>query len=87
MVATFDKQSHIKYAATEVNMTMLNVILRFYPFDMSGTILRRFFDDCSDCGSISLNMIDCRLYLKINIYGCNITLLSSSTINVRKSAR
>ncbi|XP_025406324.1 uncharacterized protein LOC112680444 [Sipha flava] len=82
MVATFDKLSHIKYAATAVNMSMLNIFLRFYPFDMSGTILRRFFDDCNDCGSVCLSLIDCHLFLEVNIHGCNVTLLSPSTIKI-----
>lgn len=85
MVATFDKESHIKYSATEVNTTMLNVVVRFYPFDISGTILRRFFDDCSDCGSVYLKLIDSRLLLEVYMYRCNVTLLSPSTIYVSKS--
>jgi hypothetical protein len=87
MVATFDKQSYIKYAAMEISMTLLHVVVQFYPFDMSGTILRRFDnDDCDGyCNSIQLNLIDFHLILTVNLLdGCNITLQSPSTVNVRK---
>lgn len=84
MVATFDKQSHVKYAATEINTSMLHVVLRFYPFDIvSGTLLRRFDDNCDDCNSVQLNLIDCRLFLTVISDRCNVTLSSLSTINVR----
>lgn len=82
MVATFDKKSQLKYAATEINSTLLHVILRFYPFDMSGTILRRFYDDCKFCGNVKLDLIDCHISLTTNFDGCNVSLLSSSTVNV-----
>ncbi|XP_026805571.1 uncharacterized protein LOC113548730 [Rhopalosiphum maidis] len=83
MVATFDKQSYIKYAAMEISMTLLHVVVHFYPFDMSGTILRRFDnDDCDGyCNSIQLNLIDFHLILTVNLDGCNITLQSPSTVN------
>lgn len=87
MVATFNKRSHLKYAATEINTTLLHVTVRFYPFDMSGTILRRFFDDCEDCSSVQLNLIDFRLYLSAILNGCNFTLQSLSTVNVRNSTQ
>jgi len=83
MAATFNKQSHLKYAAVEINTTLLHVTVRFYPFDMSGTILRRFFDDCEDCDSVQLNLIDCRMFLTVILNGCNVTLPSPSTVNVR----
>ncbi|XP_050060956.1 uncharacterized protein LOC114129897 isoform X2 [Aphis gossypii] len=82
MVTTFDKQSHIKYAATETSTTLLHVVVQFYPFGMSGTILRRFDNDCDGyCNSIQLNLIDFRLILIVDIDGCNVTLQSTSTIN------
>ncbi|XP_060872794.1 uncharacterized protein LOC132946753 [Metopolophium dirhodum] len=82
MVATFDKQSHIKYAAMETSTTLLHVVVQFYPFDMSGTILRRYDDDCEDCGnSVHLNIIDSRLILTVILDGCNVTLQNPSTIN------
>lgn len=82
MVATFDKNSHLKYADMEINMTLLHVYLRFYPFDPSGTILKRIHDDCKDCNSVHLNMIDNHLFLTAILDGCNFTLRSPSTINV-----
>lgn len=85
VVATFDKQSHVKYAATETNTTLLHVVIRFYPFDvMSGTILRRFDDNCDDCDSIQLSLIDSHIFLTVILDGCNHTLPSPLTINVRK---
>lgn len=85
MVTTFDKQSHIKYAAMETSTTLLHVVVQFYPFDMSGTILRRFDNDCDGyCDSIQLNLIDFRLILIVDIDGCNVTLQSTSTVNVSK---
>ncbi|XP_025192604.1 uncharacterized protein LOC112592664 [Melanaphis sacchari] len=84
MVATFDKQSHIKYAAMETSTTLLYVVIQFYPFDMSGTILRRFDnDDCDDdyCNSIQLNLINFYLILTVNLDGCNVTLQSPSIVN------
>jgi len=89
MVATFDKKSHIKYAAMETSTTLLHVIVQFYPFDMSGTVLRRFGDDNDNdgcdgvCDSVQLNLIDFRILLKVTLDGCNVTLQSSSTVNVR----
>lgn len=83
MVATFDKQSHLKYATTEINTTLLYITIRFYSFDVSGTILRRFNDDCEDCNSIQLNLINCRLFLTVVLEGYNVILKSSSSINVR----
>lgn len=86
MVATFNKQSHIKYAAAEINTTLLHVAVRFYPFDMSGIILRRFFDDCEDCDNVELNLTDGRLFLTAVLNGCDVTLPSpSSTVNVRNN--
>jgi len=86
MVATFNKQSHIKYAAMETSMTLLHVIVQFYPFDMSGTILRRYDDECRGyCNTIHLNIIDFHLILMIILDGCNVTLQSPSTINVRNN--
>lgn len=86
MVATFNKQSYIKYAAVETSTTLLYVVVQFYPFDMSGTILRRYDDKCGGyCNSIHLNMIDFRLILMIILDGCNVTLQSPSIINVRNS--
>jgi len=86
MVATFDKQSHIKYAAMEISTTLLHVVVQFYPFDMSGTILRRYDDDCeSSCNSVHLNIIDFRLILTVILNGCNVTLQNPSTVNVRNN--
>lgn len=85
MVATFDKQSHLKYAATEINTTLLYVTIRFYPFDISGTLLRRFNDNCEDCNSVKLSLINCRLVLTVVLDRYNVILSSSSTINVRYS--
>lgn len=86
MVATFNKQSHIKYAAVETSTTLLHVVVQFYPFDMSGTILRRYDDECRGyCNSIHLNMKDFRLILTIILDRCNVTLQSPSTINVRNN--
>lgn len=85
MVATFNKHSHLKYAATGINTTLLHVIIRFYPFDMSGIILRRFYDDCNDCDSIQLSLNDFNLFLTVILNGCNITLSTLSTINVRNN--
>lgn len=82
MVATFDKHSHLKYAATEINMTLLHVYLRFYPFDQSGTVLKRIDDGCKDCNSVHVNLIDNRLFLTAILDGCNFTLRSPSIINV-----
>lgn len=83
MVATFDKNSYLKYAATEINTTLLYVTLRFYSFYMSGTILRRFNDDCEDCHTVQLSLIDYSLFLMVVLGGHKIVLKSSSTINVR----
>lgn len=84
MVATFNKQSHLKYAATEVKTTLLYITIRFYPFDGSGVILRRFHDDiCDDCDSVQLDLVDCQLFLTVSLKGCNVTLLSPSAIQVR----
>lgn len=83
MVATFDKQSYIKYAATKINTTLLHIIMRFYPFDMSGILLQRFYDDCEDCFSVQLNFIDRRLFFTVSLDGHSTTLESPSFINVR----
>lgn len=85
MVATFNKESHLKYAATGINVTLLHVIIGFYPFDISGIVLRRFYDNCDDCNSVQLYFIDFRLFLMIILNGCNVTLSSPSTINVRNN--
>lgn len=86
MVATFNKQSHLKYSATEIKTTLLYITIRFYPFNGSGIILRRFHDDvCDDCDSIQLDLIDCRLILTVSLKGCNFTLLIPSTIQVRNN--
>lgn len=86
MVATFDKESYIKYAATEINTTLLYVVMRFYPFSMSGILLRRFYDDCDDCDSyVQLNLIDCHIILITILNGCNVTIQFPSTINVRNN--
>lgn len=86
MVATFDKHSHIKYAAMETSTTLLHVVVQFYPFDMSGTILRRYDDDCEGyCNSVHLNIIDSRLNLTVILNGCSVTLQSPFTINVRNN--
>jgi len=86
MVATFDKHSHIKYAAMETSTTLLHVVVQFYPFDMSGTILRRYDDDCEgSCNSVHLNIIDSRLILTVVLDGCSVTLQNPSTINVRNN--
>lgn len=87
MVATFNKESYIKYAATEINTTLLSIVIRFYPFSMSGVLLRRFDDDCEDCDSyVQLKLNDCRLFLVIILNGCNVTLQFPSTINVRNNS-
>lgn len=83
MVATFDEKSYIKYAPTKINTTLLHIIMRFYPIDISGILLQRFYDDCEDCFSVQLNFIDRRLFLTVNLGGHNTTLESSSFINVR----
>jgi len=86
MVATFNRHSHIKYAAMETSTTLLHVVIQFYPFDMSGTILRRYDDGCEGyCNSVHLNMIDFCLILTVILDGCNVTLQSPSTINVRNN--
>lgn len=86
MVATFDKHSHIKYAAMETSTTLLHVVVQFYPFDMSGTILRRYDDDCEGyCNSVHLNIIDSRLNLTVILNECSVTLQSPFTINVRNN--
>lgn len=87
MVATFDKQSYLKYTATEFNNTLLHINVRFYPFDLSGTILRRFYDNCEDCDSIKLILTDFHILLIAILRGHNVTLLSSSTINVRNTIK
>lgn len=86
MVATFNKQSHLKYAATGINASLLHVIIGFYPFDMSGIILRRFYDDCDDCDSVQLYLINFHLFLMVILNGCNVILSSASTINVRNDS-
>lgn len=82
MVATFEKNSHLNFAATEINSTLLHIILRFYPFVMSGTILRRFYDDCKFCGNVKLDLIDCHISLTTTFDKCNVSLLSPSTVKV-----
>lgn len=84
MVATFDKQSYIKYAATEINTTLLHIVMRFFPFDMAyGILLRRFYDNCEDCYSVQLNLTDRRLFLTASLGERNTTLESPSFVNVR----
>lgn len=86
MVATFDKQSHIKYASMEKSTTLLYVVIQFYPFDMSGTLLRRYDDNCEGCcNSVHLDIIDFRLILTVVLNGCNVKLQNPSTINVRNN--
>lgn len=85
MVATFNKKSQIKYAITEVNMTLLHVAMRFYPFDMSSILLRRFYDNCDDCDSVQLNFIDTHLFLTTILDGHKTILKSPSPVNVRNN--
>lgn len=85
MVATFNKKSQIKYAITEVNITLLHVAMRFYPFDMSSILLRRFYDNCDDCNSVQLNFIDNRLFLTTILDRHKTILQSPSPVNVRNN--
>lgn len=83
MVATFDKSSKIEYAATGINITLLHVVMRFYSFDAFGTLLQQINNACTECSRVQLSLINFRLTLTVILDGCNSTLLSSSTINVR----
>jgi len=87
MVATFDKHSYIKYTATGINTTLLHIVVRFYPFDMSGTILQRFNYECEQCDNVQLNLINSHLFLTVIFNGCNITLQCPSTINVSNNKK
>ncbi|XP_050527942.1 A disintegrin and metalloproteinase with thrombospondin motifs adt-1-like [Daktulosphaira vitifoliae] len=83
MVYTFDKDALVQYSSTNIENSILHIFIRFYPLGGTGTLLRRFHDDCDKCDTVELSLANYDLILMAFLNGCTTKIYTSSIINVR----